>query len=235
LEAEYDRIVKRSGIPLGKKGEAFEYRPFMGLQSEILSKFCAHPNLVNIALDLVSPTVRLYHEQGINKPPHATTLLPWHQDNGYTPTIPEQYISCWLALDDAGPENGGLYLIPGSHKNGTLDHHRGGTGYFMVGYEGDEEGVPAYVKRGELLVFSSLMLHRSGVNSTDDKNRRAWIIQYCHGDSIHMVTKEAFDDRPLVAIDGEILDTPRRDKPLNFNIGKHVSAAMKKEKRAAKN
>jgi ectoine hydroxylase-related dioxygenase (phytanoyl-CoA dioxygenase family) len=45
------------------------------------------------------------------------------------------------------------------------------------GYFGDEPGVPAVVPAGSLVVFSSLVFHRSGFNTTD-RMRRAYVTQY---------------------------------------------------------
>mgnify|MGYP001612325022 CR=1 FL=1 len=45
------------------------------------------------------------------------------------------------------------------------------------GYFGKEEGVPAIVPAGSVVVFSSLSFHRSGFNRTS-KMRRAYVTQY---------------------------------------------------------
>ena len=97
-----------------------------------------------------SADVRLYWEQAVAKPAQARTVLPWHQDNGYTPLEPEEYVTCWLALDDAELDNGCLWVIPGSHRNGTQPHHNDDRhGPFRVGHDGpDTDGVAVPVRRG---------------------------------------------------------------------------------------
>ena len=126
---------------------------------------------------------------------------PWHQDNGYTPLLPEEYVTCWLALDDAELDNGCLWVIPGSHRHGTVRHH-GGAGPFRVGHDGPEtDGVPVPVTRGSVLVFSSLLMHRSGPNHTD-RSRRAWILQYCGAEARSALSGKLLDDRLLCATDG---------------------------------
>lgn len=43
-----------------------------------------------------------------------------HQDETYLHTTPEdKLLGFWIALDDATIENGCLWFIPGSHKNGV--------------------------------------------------------------------------------------------------------------------
>jgi ectoine hydroxylase-related dioxygenase (phytanoyl-CoA dioxygenase family) len=138
----------------------------------------------------------------------------WHQDNGYTPVEPEEYLTCTLALDPMTRENGCLWIQPGSHRRGTLPHRP--TGYFFqIGYEGPEAGEPCELAAGEVLAFSSLTLHRTGPNLTD-RPRRSWVIQFCHGDAHHRDTKAPFDDRLLVARDGRVLAEPTRERSLDL-------------------
>jgi len=42
-----------------------------------------------------------------------------HTDNTYIRTTPSSCIGIWVAFDDAKKENGGMWGIPGSHKNPT--------------------------------------------------------------------------------------------------------------------
>jgi phytanoyl-CoA hydroxylase len=213
-DAECDDItahVERAAfeLDLGREADGrMKYRPMMHIADEDLQRVCADPRWAGLVLPLLGPDVRLYWEQSVAKPPHAHTELPWHQDNGYTPLEPEEYLTCWLALDDADASNGGMQVIPGSHTQGTLPHHddKAKNPYFRVGFDGDDaDGIIVSVPRGSVLLFSSLMLHRSGPN-TSDRNRRAWIIQYCPAHARSARTGTLLDDRLKVAEDGRWLD-----------------------------
>ena len=191
------------------------YRPMMHLTSPELTAVATDRRWAPIVLPLLETgDARLYWEQAVAKPPQARTELPWHQDNGYTPLIPEEYITCWLALDDATVDNGCIWVIPGSHRNGTVPHHAG-SGPFRVGHDGSDDGIPVPVSRGDVLVFSSLIMHRSGPNTTD-RHRRAWIIQFCPGHACSALSGRLLDDRLLVARDGEWLDQPMRDREFDL-------------------
>src|ERR1044071_2395679 len=72
--------------------------------------FCSHPNLVDLLTALIGPDVRLYWDQSVYKQPETPKEFPWHQDNGYTPVIPAQYYTCWLALTDATIDNGCIWV-----------------------------------------------------------------------------------------------------------------------------
>ncbi|HUQ39970.1 MAG TPA: phytanoyl-CoA dioxygenase family protein [Acidimicrobiales bacterium] len=217
---ECARIIERIEtiafeLQLGQADDGpLSYRPMMTLNDPELQAAAADRRWADVVLPLLGDSARLYWEQAVAKPPQARTELPWHQDNGYAPTIPEEYVTCWLALDDADEENGCIWVQPGSHRQGTLQHH-GTDGPFRAGYDGEDAGIPVPVAAGSVLVFSSLVMHRSGPNVTD-RHRRAWIIQYCPADAIHANTKELLDDRLLVAEGGRWLDEPVRQRPLDL-------------------
>lgn len=220
-DAECDHIVDRLErtafeLALGQPDDGpLSYRPMMHLADDELLRIATDPRWGPIVLPLLGPSARLYWEQGVAKPAQARTELPWHQDNGYAPTIPEQYVTCWLALDDADIDNGCLWVQPGSHHTGTLKHHSVDGSPFRGGYDGADTGIPVEVRRGSVLVFSSLIMHRSGPNVTD-RPRRAWILQYCPADAIHARTKELLDDRLLVAEHGRWLDEPVRQRAIDI-------------------
>jgi phytanoyl-CoA hydroxylase len=192
------------------------YRPMMHLASPALTDVATDARWASVVLPLLGTgDARLYWEQAVAKPPFARTELPWHQDNGYTPLVPEEYVTCWLALDDAVLDNGCLWVIPASHHQGTI-RHRNGSGPFRVGHDGPEaDGVPVPVARGSVLVFSSLLMHRSGPNSTD-RQRRAWIIQYCGAQARSALSNRLLDDRLLCARDGQWLEEPVREREFDL-------------------
>jgi len=197
------------------------YRPMLHLADPFLQSVCCDRRWADIVLPIVGPDVRLYWEQSVAKPPEARTELPWHQDNGYTPLDPEQYLTCWLALDDVDLDNGCIQVLPGSHTQGTVPHHDDAekNPYFRVGYDdadgGDRAAISVPVRKGSVLVFSSLIMHRSGPN-TSGRNRRAWIIQYCPAHARSVLSGKLLDDRLRVAADGTWLDEPVRDRDFDL-------------------
>jgi ectoine hydroxylase-related dioxygenase (phytanoyl-CoA dioxygenase family) len=156
-------------------------------RSERLRRFAALPAFGGICTDLVGPDVRLYWDQSVYKKPEKPRRFPWHQDNGYTFTEPQQYLTIWVALTDATVENGCPWVVPGLHRLGTLRH----AYVDPLGFEclSDPSGaVAAPVAAGGAVVFSSLTPHLTGPNTTDEV-RKAYILQYApdgaetlHGD-----------------------------------------------------
>jgi phytanoyl-CoA hydroxylase len=171
-------------------------------QSDLCRRACTHPGLVGSAIQVLGPDVRLYWNQMVIKPPRTGAAFAWHQDTGYVPIVPQEYLTCWLALDDTNEENGCIRVIPGSHHWGLQEHRRDETVGDMVGYTGPEEGVPVPLKRGQAALFSSLLLHSSGPNRSDGW-RRGYVIQYCPTHAINPRTGEPWGDSLEVARNGQ--------------------------------
>lgn len=214
MRSAYDAVLEHP-LLLGEKGKGkFRYSPLLHVQSPVLCRYATSPKLVEVAVALLGPDVRLYWDQAVSKPPGATSDVPWHQDNGYTAVEPPEYVTCTVALDDATIENGCLWIQPGSHRQGVRPH-RPTDFFFQVGYEGTETGVPVEARAGDVVVFSSLTLHRTGPNLSQ-RPRRSWVIQFCRGDARNAESGKPFDDRLLVARDGRVLPEPVRERPLDL-------------------
>jgi phytanoyl-CoA hydroxylase len=194
---EYDRLVRFDGQVLGNEADGvFPYRAMMNFRSPVLAEFILHPALLEVAVQLLGPDVRFWWDQGINKAPGSGSTIPWHQDNGYQPGRMPAYLTCWLALDDSSPANGGLEVIPGSHHEGQRDHAMCGVHAAIDASQvAADAAVPLDANAGDVLLFSSLLVHQTVGNRTVDRQRRAWVIQYCRGDQRNEVTGETYDNR----------------------------------------
>jgi phytanoyl-CoA hydroxylase len=164
-----DERAKRflAGLPdarLGVTGlDSQVVAPHAVLRSDFVRQFVADETFAGIACDLVGPDVRLYWDQSVFKQPDGAEPVLWHQDNGYTYTEPQAYLTCWLAVTDATPANGCIAVMPGVHRAGPLAHHS------------TPVGVP--VRAGSVVVFSSLTPHATKRNTTNEV-RKAYIVQY---------------------------------------------------------
>lgn len=210
-----DRHTERHNAQLSAGGTEGISRPneiqftaFLAENDDTIRAFASQERLAALAVALLGPDVRLYWNQAVYKHPETPRPFPWHQDNGYTPVEPEQYLTCWLALSDATIENGCIWALPGSHRQGTLPHRDSDIG--RVGYDGPEPGVPVPLRKGSMAVFSSLLLHKSGPNLTSSEIRKAYILQYCPADARNGVTGALFADRILVTRAGRVVNGPSR-------------------------
>lgn len=149
--------------------------PHAVTRSDYARDFVGNAVLAGIARDLVGPNVRLYWEQSVYKQPHSAEPVLWHQDNGYTYTEPQAYLTCWIAITDATLENGCVSVMPGVHREGTLAHRNTPVGEECWGDWDTAVDVP--IRAGSIVVFTSLTPHATKCNTTD-KVRKAYIVQY---------------------------------------------------------
>jgi ectoine hydroxylase-related dioxygenase (phytanoyl-CoA dioxygenase family) len=149
--------------------------PHAVTRSDFVRKFVANDVLAGLARDLVGPDVRLYWDQSVYKQPQSAEPVLWHQDNGYAYVEPQAYLTCWIAVTDATPENGCIAVMPGVHREGTLAHRSTDVGEECWGDWSQAADVP--VRAGSIVVFSSLTPHATRRNATDQV-RKAYIVQY---------------------------------------------------------
>ena len=113
----------------------------------------------------------------------------WHQDEIYIPTRDRSLIGAWIAMDDATIENGCLWVIPGSHRQGYLYPQRQTQDLDEFDGAGESHGfddsveVPVQVKAGAVVFFNGYLLHRSRKNRSNIY-RRVLVNHYCNAWSL---------------------------------------------------
>lgn len=80
----------------------------------------------------------------------------------------------WFPMVDAGAEIGALQVIPGSHKFGLQASSTSGYQGGITSSLKDEDFVQTEFKVGDILIFSSFLIHQSGNNVT---NNIRWSVQ----------------------------------------------------------
>jgi len=190
----------------GRIGNGLRVLERLHKKSPICRRVCVSSDLVKIAVALLGPEVRLYWNHAVLNLPREGAGFVWHQDSAYAPPKAQEFVCCWVALDDATLENGCLRVLPGSHRWGLQQHRRHEERDEVQGYQGEDEGVPLPVRRGQVVVSSSLLLHCSGPNRTDT-HRRAYLINYAatHTVTINPLTGKPRGNNLPVASGGQML------------------------------
>lgn len=121
----------------------------------------------------------LFNEQFVVKGAGDGGAFAWHQDGAYVGFDHAPYLSVWIALDDVSQANGCVRVLPRDlDSDETLVPHRDDpVAKNLIGYDGDDPGVPAEGPAGTAVMFSSATLHCSG-NNTSGAQRRALLVQY---------------------------------------------------------
>ncbi len=203
-----DWLREQGGTFFIARADEITFSTHLVLESDVLRRTVSSPPLTELCADLVGPDVRLYWDQAVYKKPHAESSFPWHQDNGYAFVEPQQYLTCWIALTDADEDNGCPWVVPGIHRRGTLAHWTTEVG--LVCLEDPPDTVPVPVRRGGIVVFSSLTPHCTGPNVTDQV-RKAYIVQYApEGAEVLQVTGSGQVD--------EVATTPADDPGRQFPV-----------------
>ncbi len=178
LEAEADAFVRAQPDDrfVLSEADAITFSTHAVLTSEVARRVSRLESITDICHDLIGPDVRLYWDQLVYKKPQKPREFPWHQDNGYTFIEPQQYLTIWLALNDATVDNGCPWVAPGTHRTGTLTH----TYVHPLGlqcFADHPAAIAAPISAGSAVVFSSLTPHRTGPNTTEAV-RKAYILQF---------------------------------------------------------
>ncbi len=178
LEVRTDAFLgqmENGRVSIAERG-AITFSLFAVLAKQAARSFAAHIVFADLCHDLIGPNARLYHDQAVYKKPEKPRRFPWHQDNGYTFVMPQQYLTCWVALTDATVDNGCPQVARGLHQMGTLLHHYVDPLGWEI-FEDYPDVANAPVGKGGIVVFSSLSPHLTGPNTTDSV-RKAYILQY---------------------------------------------------------
>lgn len=138
-----------------------------------------HPLALQLTRHILGPTLMnesyLVHSYGANltRPGSAQQFI--HLDRGMSPEefkrqpkpLQSRFIWC---LDDFVEQNGATRVVPGSHLWNERIDMTGGSYY---------ESVPAEAPAGSLIIYSDMLLHGTGANTSADMERAGVIVGYC--------------------------------------------------------
>jgi len=117
---------------------------------------------------LAQPVVSTRPEPRVDMPEDKRYMQPWHQDWRYAQTSLNA-VTFWTPLHPVNAGDGAIDLIPGSHRLGVLNSKLVPT---PRRFEVDDPRLidtayeTAVLDIGETLLFSQLLAHRSGFNSS---------------------------------------------------------------------
>lgn len=175
-----------------------------------------HPHRVNlVALRyLLDPRLAAILTELFGEEPLATQSMLYfkpagargqalHQDNFYLKVEPGTCIAAWVALDPADRENGGLEVVPGTHRMDLFcpeeaDLEQSFTREYVPLPPG-LAAVPVDLAPGDVLFFNGSLVHGSGPNRSADRFRRSFICHYI-GRSAERMSRWY---RPILTMAGE--------------------------------
>jgi hypothetical protein len=202
LEGDHGAPAVTTGVAVAEKQEVEKKPhsvPFLFNLWERDDRFwqiVSNPVIAGMARQLLgSDEVVLMEDGAVIKKPVVGGKLSWHQDYAYWPLLTPGAVTCWIALDDVGAENGGMQVAAGSHRLGErlpvefgdgssfLHSERPGVDEIVPPEEAGLEVVGYELRAGECGFHHSLLWHASGPN-TSDNPRRGFIPRYVAGGTV---------------------------------------------------
>ncbi|HLY65754.1 MAG TPA: phytanoyl-CoA dioxygenase family protein [Chloroflexota bacterium] len=149
--------------------------------SETAMHWMLNPRLEPILRALLGETPLAAQSMFYWKPPGGRGQA-LHQDNYYLRVRPATCLAAWLAIDSVDRENGGLFVVPGSHKLDVFcpeqaDLSVSFAGEFVPPPKGLAE-MPVDLDPGDVLFFGGSLIHGSQPNHSADRFRRSFICHY---------------------------------------------------------
>ncbi len=169
-------------------------------QLEMHERYMLHPGVLDVLETLIGPDVLALQTMLFLKGP-GQPGQGWHQDSYYIPTHPDTLCGAWVAIDDVDEMNGAMWFASGSQvepvyppRDGYGSGDRGLADIQSVGGVSDPDDAHndlartadaypqllASMKAGDVAFFGGHVLHRSKMNFSLDRFRRAFVGHYCN-------------------------------------------------------
>jgi phytanoyl-CoA hydroxylase len=144
--------------------------------------FLLDPRIGNILVDLFGGDEPIAAQTMFYYKPPGARGQDLHQDNFYLKVKPGNCMAAWLAVDDADRDNGGMVMVPGSHKlDIACPEQSDSSKFFTTEHVPTPAGyreVPIDLKAGDVLFFNGSVIHGSYPNESKTRFRRALIGHY---------------------------------------------------------
>ena len=139
-------------------------------------------NIINLLknIGLRSPVINTRPLLSISSPYTSSKDIYWkvpsHQD---WPSMQGSLngITCWIPLVNIDKEIGSLQILPKSHLFGCLEHQDCGVPFIKDDFE---NWISVEMEVGDILLFNTLTIHKSGVNIKEDAIR--WSAHFRYDD-----------------------------------------------------
>jgi ectoine hydroxylase-related dioxygenase (phytanoyl-CoA dioxygenase family) len=184
-----DDVKKINGVPIkygtDLNGQAIVQRfAFINKHHPVLNEFLQDPRF-NVLLDLVGPDARLGQDEKdgmvfnhyVNGPGSKFTQMGWHVDglrDIFQGAKLSPMLNVGIHLNNLNAENGGLRIIPGTHKQGLYDLLFRKAHFLNNDPDVDELAI--IPKAGDLTIHDGRLWHRVAKSSVAGEGSRRRVI-----------------------------------------------------------
>lgn len=183
--------------------EGASLKRFDGLHLFFEWAYClvTHEGLLNAVEGILGDNILVDGTLVFYKPPRDSSYVSWHQDSVYSGWNLTPSTSAWIALTGSHRANGCMRVIPGSHKDGLLDHSNVRDAFNLlergeqVKTVDESQAVDVILKPGEMSLHQSTLVHGSNPNVSDEA-RIGFIVRY-------VTSRSRNPGRPLLRVRGQ--------------------------------
>ncbi len=141
--------------------------------------FCKYPP--------VTPTIKQRVKSVLGKGKVAAKFVDWHQDLKYWGFDPPYAVTAWVAVDDSDVENGCMRVIPGSHREGIVEHTTSSkSGNILSRNQAirnelvdESKAVDLVLRAGQISLHHGEVFHASNPNRSS-RRRCGLAVRYTH-------------------------------------------------------
>lgn len=158
--------------------------------SGVIYNYLSHKAVTDVPQKIISPNVKCMQSMLFVKGP-GKAGQSWHQDEYFIPTRDKSLTGVWIAIDDAGVENGCLWVVPGSHLPGYIMPRVANTSKEYADIDTIDvsmfsagEIIPLEARKGDVVFFNGYLLHSSLRNKTESDFRTALVNHYMSAESM---------------------------------------------------
>ena len=158
--------------------------------SKLIKRYASDNRIASVLSKVVSTNVKCMQTMLFIKGP-GKLGQSWHQDEYFIPTRDKSLIGAWIAIDDATVDNGCLWVIPESHREGTIVRRIENTNPNFADEQvcdleklNEKEAIPVEVKSGSVVYFNGYLQHMSLKNNTKSSYRKALVCHYMSAESM---------------------------------------------------
>ncbi|MGY5810070.1 phytanoyl-CoA dioxygenase family protein [Rhizobium sp. LEGMi198b] len=149
---------------------------FLEFNAPLRDLMLADHRIKSIVESLLEEDARMLKELLIFKYPDSGGYRP-HQDIYHVPhKLPDRMVHAIvaIAIDDSGPDNGGLFFSPANHKKGVFPMDAGGVIYPDIAETFAWE--PVSWKAGDIFIFDDYAPHYSKPNKSENSRRVIYLV-----------------------------------------------------------
>ncbi len=144
-----------------------------------------------------------HHNCVMTKQPEFSSQTNWHRDTRYWHFNNKYLINAWYALGDESADNGGMLVLPGSHR-WDVDANVLDEAQFLIEDHPSNQARLSLAEQvdlqaGDCLLFSAHCFHAAGANRT--KQSKYSLVFTYHSEGTHSIAGSKSSELPSIELD----------------------------------